>query len=100
MSFPPKALARHPRLVTRQRVGRVVPAVLGVASLVVCVSAARGEIPFEREPISYLTATPHDPVARLQEALQSRKVELKHDDSQGYLRSVLARLDVPVSSQV
>ena len=83
----------------RQRVGRVVPTVLGVASLVVC-AAARGEIPFEREPINYLTATVHDPVARLQEKLQARKVELQHDDRQGYLRSVLQRLDVPVSSQV
>ena len=63
----------HPRLVTHHRVGRVVPIVVGVASLAVCALAARGEIPFEREPINYLTAPVHDPVARLQEQLQARK---------------------------
>ena len=71
-----------------------------VASLAVFAVPAHGEIPFEREPINYLTAPVHDPVARLQEKLQARSVELRHDDRQGYLRSVLELLDVPVSSQV
>jgi hypothetical protein len=78
------------------------PLVLAAFGLGVSVfaSAARGEVPFEREPINYLTAPVHDPVARLQELLQGRKVTLRHDDRQGYLRSVLERLNVPVSSQV
>lgn len=100
MSPVPSPLLKHPRLVTRQGVRWVVPAVLGVTSLLVCALSARGEIPFEREPINYLTAPVHDPVARLQEKLQSRKTDLTYDDRQGYLRSVLERLNVPVSSQV
>jgi hypothetical protein len=67
--------------------------------LLVCASA-RAEIPFEREPIGYLTAPVHDPVAQLQERIHAGKAALRHDDRQGYLRSVLERLGVPVSSQV
>ena len=61
------------------------PIAVGLASLAVCALVARGEIPFEREPINYLTAQVHDPVARLQEQLQARKTTLAHDDRQGYL---------------
>ena len=73
---------------------------VGAASLAVLSLAARGEIPFKRKPINYLTAPVHDPAARLQEKLQARSVELRHEDRQGYLRSVLELLNVPVSSQV
>jgi hypothetical protein len=90
----------HPRLAAHPRIARVVPIVSCVASLAVLAFAARGEIPFEREPINYLTASVHDPVARLQEQIQSKKTALRHDDHQGYLRSVLEQLNVPVSSQV
>jgi hypothetical protein len=61
---------------------------------------ARGEIPFEREPISYLTAPVHDPIAELQARIQNGSATLGHDDRQGYLRAVLDRLGVPISSQV
>lgn len=91
---------RHPRLAARPRVVRVVPIVVSVASLAVFCLGARGEIPFEREPINYLTAPVHDPVALLQAKLQAGKVALGHDDGQGYLRSVLQQLSVPISSQV
>jgi hypothetical protein len=77
-----------------------VPIVLCVASLAVPELAARAEIPFEHEPINYLTAPVHDPVALLQGRLESKKTALRHDDRQGYLRSVLKQLNVPVSSQV
>src|SRR4051812_30018641 len=94
------SLPGHPRLAGHQRIGRDVPIVICAASLAVFTGAARGEIPFEREPINYLTAPVHDPIARLQERLQARSVELRYDDRQGYLRSVLDLLNVPVSSQV
>lgn len=90
----------HPRLAAAPRIARVVPIVLSVASLGVLGLAAHAEIPFEGEPINYLTATVHDPVALLQEKLQTKKVTLRHDGHQGYLRSVLEQLNVPVSSQV
>jgi len=77
-----------------------VPIVVGVACLVVFCLGARGEIPFECEPINYLTAPLHDPVALLQAKLQAGKVALGHDDRQGSPRSVLEQLNVPISSQV
>src|SRR5271157_1266849 len=55
---------------------------------------------FECEPINYLTAPLHDPVALLQAKLQAGKVALGHDDRQGSPRSVLEQLNVPISSQV
>jgi hypothetical protein len=73
---------------------------LAAASLAFLGSESRAEIPFEREPINYLTATPHDPVARLEERLRAGTVNLRHEKRQGYLRSVLESLKVPVSSQV
>jgi hypothetical protein len=83
-----------------RRFGPVLSLMYGAASLAILALAARAEIPFEREPISYLTAPMHDPVARLQAQLQAKKTNLAHDDRQGYLRSVLEKLKVPVSSQV
>jgi hypothetical protein len=88
------------RLAVCSPLDRVVPIVLCAATLVVWTRAASAEIPFEREPINYLTSTAHDPVAQLQERLQNKKVTLRHDDRQGYLKSVLESLNVPVSSQV
>jgi hypothetical protein len=61
---------------------------------------ARGVLPFEGEPIRYLTAEVHDPVARLQKALDRGEASLDYDRRHGYLKSVLDRLGVPVSSQV
>jgi len=74
--------------------------VVFAASTVASVSVARAEIPFEREPINYLTATPRDPVAKLEERLQAGKDSLRHEAVRGYLRSVLEKLEIPVSSQV
>ena len=95
------AFSIHPRLATCPRIVGVVPIVACVSSLVVFFGlAARAEIPFEREPISYLTAPVHDPVALLEARLQAGKVRLRTDGRQGYLHSVLEQLNVPISSQV
>jgi hypothetical protein len=80
--------------------GRIVPILLSAACLSTFCPAARGEIPFEREPINYLTAPVHDPVAQLQSRIQAGTVSLGHDNHQGYLSAVLQRLGVPISSQV
>ena len=61
--------------------------------------AARGELPIEQEPINYLSAPAHDPVARLQERLDRGEVRLNHEDKQGYLKSVLDLLQVSATSQ-
>ena len=91
---PIRACLRPPKV---RRVVQVVLLAAGVASFA---SVARAEIPFEREPINYLTATPRDPVAKLEERLQAGKESLRHEAMQGYLRSVLEKLDIPASSQV
>ncbi|WP_205678933.1 hypothetical protein [Aquisphaera insulae] len=78
------------------------PFAVSVASLVVLplATAWAAEIPFERAPINYLTATPDDPVARLQAKLKAGTEVLRHDGRTGYLRSVLSALEIPISSQV
>lgn len=54
---------------------------------------------FDQPPISYRTATPANAVSRLQERIDAGMVRLAHEKGFGHLRSVLAELAVPVSSQ-
>lgn len=61
---------------------------------------ARADLPYEREPINYMTAEAQDPVAGLQKLVESKKLVLEKEGPQGYLRAVLQALDIPVSSQV
>ncbi len=70
------------------------------AGLVVTAISARADLPYDREPINYLSAQAHDPVAELKTLVESKKVVLEKEGPQGYLRAVLKALDVPVSSQV
>lgn len=51
-------------------------------------------------PILYDTTEADNIVARLQTAMETKKVTLKPDDEYGYLKTVLKALDVPESSQV
>jgi hypothetical protein len=44
--------------------------------------------------------TPKDPVAELNRKIQEGKLELKFDDAQGYLRSLLEALHIPIESQM
>jgi hypothetical protein len=63
-------------------------------------SAARGQAAYEHEPILYNTAPVTDPVARLQAKLDAGETKLEFDPAgAGYLRSLLRKLHVPVSSQ-
>ena len=54
---------------------------------------------FEQEPIAYSKAKPNDRVARFIEQLESGEKKLGYDEQLGYLRSLLAELEVPESSQ-
>ncbi|HSG71069.1 MAG TPA: hypothetical protein VLA12_11675 [Planctomycetaceae bacterium] len=54
---------------------------------------------FEREPINYSSATPHNPISELQSELKEQKTRLKFDEDRGYLTSVLNALDISPSSQ-
>lgn len=50
--------------------------------------------------IQYNTRMPHDAVSYLNLRIQRGQVHLKHEAPQGYLRSVLDALDVPIESQL
>ena len=61
---------------------------------------AAAQIEFESEPVNYNTAPTNDPVVKLQKLIDSGELELRHDERQGYLPSVLDALNVPQSSQM
>ncbi|MDB5346646.1 MAG: hypothetical protein JWP89_5023 [Schlesneria sp.] len=54
---------------------------------------------FEREPINYATATPDNPISRLRTRLDEGTSQLSFAEGPGYLKSLLAELKIPVSSQ-
>ncbi|MBV9742909.1 MAG: hypothetical protein JO099_04040 [Acidobacteriia bacterium] len=58
----------------------------------------QGFVPFSDEPINY-RAEVHDPIAELQRRLDRGEVTLDYEPRHGYLKSVLEKLSVPVSSQ-
>lgn len=55
---------------------------------------------FDRPPISYRDSTPDNCISRLQARLDAGGAALVYDGEQGYLKSVLDSLSVPVESQV
>jgi hypothetical protein len=61
---------------------------------------AVAQIDFEREPINYGKAPFDDPVAALQNQLDAGTITLPYDEEHGYLKAVLALLDIEPSSQV
>jgi hypothetical protein len=63
-------------------------------------SLLRAADDFERAPINYSKATPHNAISRLQAQLDAGKLSLTVHKDHGYLPSVLKALNVPESSQV
>lgn len=57
-------------------------------------------LPVDEAPILYSKTPVNDPVARLQQEVDTGKVELGYDANFGYLPAVLRALKTPVSSQV
>jgi hypothetical protein len=55
---------------------------------------------FDAEPILYRTAKEQNAVARLQEQLDSKEVQIERDEKFGYLPSLLKALEIPESSQM
>lgn len=80
--------------------------IAGVAPFLLCLAGAmsaataRGELPYEAEPINYLTAPLTDPVAQLQGKLERGETDLKYDVQYGYLPDLLRQLDISPSSQM
>jgi hypothetical protein len=59
----------------------------------------QGYLPFADAPINYRAENLSDPIAKLQKQLDLGEVTLTYEPGHGYLRSVLAALRVPVSTQ-
>lgn len=87
----------------RERPARPCRAMLAwVSVLLAAGGAARAtadDSQYEQDPILYSNEQVDDPVARLAARIKAGEVELEFDDNHGWLRSLLARLDVPVESQ-
>lgn len=75
------------------------PRTLAGVLLLVGAAPLTAEDEFERPPIAYSATVPANPVARLQAALDAGTARFDFDPVTGYLRGVLAALDVPVTSQ-
>jgi hypothetical protein len=61
---------------------------------------ARAGVNYEEAPINYSTATPDNPVSRLQSRIATGDLKLDWSEKHGYLPALLQVLDIPVSSQV
>jgi hypothetical protein len=58
-------------------------------------------VPLRDDPaIEYATRPTHDPISILNEEIAAGKAQLKFDGEQGYLRSVLETLKIPIESQM
>ncbi|MEJ7593352.1 MAG: hypothetical protein WKF77_17555 [Planctomycetaceae bacterium] len=62
--------------------------------------SASAQLDFEQEPILYSSATATDPVARLIQRIKSGEAKVTWEPEHGYLKSLMAELNVPKSSQV
>ncbi|HIF00436.1 MAG TPA: hypothetical protein EYG03_12615 [Planctomycetes bacterium] len=55
---------------------------------------------FDKPPISYRESTPDNCISRLQESLDSGTQTFTYESDQGYLKSLLNALNVPIESQM
>ncbi len=62
-------------------------------------NVALAQLEFEHEPIRYSATAPQDRVAQLKQQLDAGEVTLAHDSKRGYLADLMAKLQVPASSQ-
>ena len=76
------------------------PILRSAALLLLAALSARAQTSYEQAPIRYSTAKPTDAVASLQEGIDSGRVRFTYDSGRGYLASLLAALDISVSSQM
>jgi hypothetical protein len=74
--------------------------ILVLAAVIGTTSRTSGQLSYEGEPINYYTAPVNDPVARLQERIDSGELRLAYDADHGYLPSVLQALDISPESQM
>ena len=80
----------------------VSPVIVGIIAALGCALLVAQGVSFvarDHPAIQYSTRPTHDPVARLNERLAKGELRISLDGPSGYLRSVLALLDISPSSQ-
>jgi len=96
----PQGLRRRaPRGVPASRSAPLLVALAALAAAALLPVAALAVDEFEQAPIGYSAGTPDNPVSRLQARLDRGDAHLAWEERTGWLTSVLAALDIPVSSQ-
>ena len=68
--------------------------------LLVALSTASAQLEFERPPIDYVNAPVQDPIALLQQKLDSGELKLERHPQRGWLDDVLKALEVSETSQM
>src|SRR4051812_28474619 len=71
-----------------------------IVGLLCCITGQLLAQEFEQEPIRYSQSQPANRISRLIGQLNAGKTKLGHDGQFGYLRSLLAELEVPIESQM
>jgi hypothetical protein len=99
---PQNTPRKSSRLTSARSLGAMLALVGGTVG--VCAHAQiavrnQGYMPFADEPINYRSDDLNDPVARLEKRVEKGEVTLAWEERNGYLRSVLSLLKVPVESQ-
>lgn len=77
----------------------LVASIVAGSMLLVAQTGGMFPAPVDHAAIQYTTRPTNDAVAELNKKIQAGQVMLAFDDQLGYLRSVLAALDVPIDSQ-
>lgn len=73
---------------------------LALSAAIALFTAAAPADEWDDEPIEYTKSEPDNLVSRLKDRLEAGEAHLEHEPHFGYLRSLLAALDVPQSSQM
>ena len=83
---------------------RILPALALGLIVSAAIASQRFDGPFSGDlthpAIEYATRPTTDPISNLNRAIQQGEVQLKHDEAQGYLKSVLSALRIPIESQM
>lgn len=78
----------------------LIPVSLATAALALAELSGSYLVPLDHEAIRYAKRPADDPITRLQKKINAGEVKLEFDETHGYLRSVLAALNIPTESQV
>jgi hypothetical protein len=74
--------------------------ICAVGGIALILAQAPAHVSTRHPAIGYLDSPTTDAVAALNRQISEGQISLRHDEPQGYLRSVLDALDVPIESQM